>query len=108
MARPRGAFDLEVITVVVIEPLEGLDDQVVDGKPHRSAPIGVSSEQTALSFGGLVTDGERLPVQGDAIGLGLVHFRDRADAVGGEKLLLVRLLGARAYDLGQFLMFTFF
>jgi hypothetical protein len=33
--------------VIVVVALQGLDEQVVDGKPDRPAPVGVAAEQTA-------------------------------------------------------------
>src|SRR5688572_29739473 len=42
LTRSDRALDLKAGAVEVIEFLEGLDQQVVDWKPDRSAPVGVS------------------------------------------------------------------
>src|SRR2546427_7121017 len=43
--RPGWALDLKAGAVEVVELLKGLDQEVVDGKPDRSAPVGVSAEE---------------------------------------------------------------
>src|SRR5512145_965023 len=52
--RPGRALDLEAGAVEVVELLKGLDQEVVDGKPDRSAPVGVSTEEAGARFCGFV------------------------------------------------------
>src|SRR5262245_13395862 len=56
-ARARRAFDFEVVAVVVVKLLQRFDDQVIDGEPNRSAPVGIPAEGTRARFGGLVVHG---------------------------------------------------
>src|ERR1700758_3486237 len=49
-----GAFDLEVVAVVVVKLLQRLDDQEVHGKPDRSAPVGIAAEEARVGLGRLV------------------------------------------------------
>src|SRR5258708_6573235 len=44
LARSRRALDLKIVAVVMIELLQSLDQQVVDGKPDGAAPVGVAAE----------------------------------------------------------------
>src|SRR5690349_3167916 len=44
VARADRALDLEVIAVIVMELLQRLDDEEVDGKPDRPAPVRVAAE----------------------------------------------------------------
>src|SRR5262245_43915652 len=43
-SRSSGIFDLEVITEKEVKFLQRLDEQVVDGKPDRTAPVGVPAK----------------------------------------------------------------
>src|SRR5262245_37592528 len=55
-ARTRSGrvLDPQAGTVEVVELLKGLDQQVVDGKPDRPSPVGVSSEKAGARLGRLV------------------------------------------------------
>ena len=44
LARSGRALDLEVVAVVVVKLLQRLDQQIVRGKPDRSAPVRVAAE----------------------------------------------------------------
>src|SRR5436309_5234648 len=50
LTRSGRALDLKAGAVEVVELLEGLDQQVVDGKPDRSAPVGISAEEARARF----------------------------------------------------------
>src|SRR5262249_55409010 len=58
----RGTLDLEVISVIVVELLQRLDDQEVDGEPHGATPVGVTSEQARPGLIRLVVQLERVAV----------------------------------------------
>ncbi len=45
------AFHLEVVAVVVMELLQRLDDEIVDRKPDRPAPVGIATEHSGVRFG---------------------------------------------------------
>src|SRR2546425_1916137 len=49
-SRPGWALDLEAGAVEMVELLKGLDQQVVDGKPDRPTPVGVSAEEARARF----------------------------------------------------------
>ena len=44
-SRAARAFDFEPVPVEVIEFLERLHEQVVDGKPHGAAPVRIAAEE---------------------------------------------------------------
>src|SRR5579883_735245 len=46
VARTRGAFDTEILAVIVMKFLQRFDNEVVDGKPDRSAPIGIAAKNS--------------------------------------------------------------
>ena len=56
VTRAGRAFHLEVVAVEMLKELEGLDDQEVHGKPDRTTPVGVATEQLASRFRGFVSD----------------------------------------------------
>src|SRR5262245_50366194 len=43
-ARADRAFDAEALAVEMMVALEGLEQEIVQRKPHRAAPIGVAAE----------------------------------------------------------------
>src|SRR5262244_1482311 len=53
-----GALDAEVIAIVVMELLQRFDDEEIDRKPDRSAPVRVAAEQSAVGFARLVAHRE--------------------------------------------------
>ena len=48
-ARAGRALDLQLVAVEVVVALERLDQQVVDRKPDRPAPVGVAAEQPGVA-----------------------------------------------------------
>src|SRR5207302_653153 len=77
----RGAFDLEIVAVVVMELLQRLDNEVVYRKPDWPAPVRVAAKHAAIRLGGLVAHG-----MGDAAGpkrvrMRAVNLRQSAHAV---------------------------
>src|SRR5438034_2997057 len=56
------AFDLEIVAVIGMKPLQRLDDQEVDRHPDWSAPIRVAAEHARIRVSRDVADAE--PVAG--------------------------------------------
>src|SRR3954452_15674398 len=48
LAGARRTLNLEIVAVVMVELLERLDNQVVDGKPDRAPPVRVAAKQAAV------------------------------------------------------------
>jgi hypothetical protein len=76
VTRARGALHLEIISIIMMELLERLDEQIVNGKPDRPPPVRVSAEQSTSRLCGLVPDGEGLPVDGQTVWVGFMAFRE--------------------------------
>lgn len=55
-------LNLQLVAVEVMEALQGLDEQVVDWKPDRASPVGISTEHGCCRLGGRVIDAELLAV----------------------------------------------
>ena len=51
-----GAFDFEIVPVVVMKFLEGFDDEKVHGQPDGAPPVGVAAEKVVLGFRRPVAD----------------------------------------------------
>src|SRR5262249_38090385 len=79
----------ELVAQEVVELLERLDEQVVDRKPDRAAPVAVPSEQTGGALPGLVAKRIAHPARLEPVGAVEVLPADAADAVGAEEGLLV-------------------
>src|SRR5437667_4307735 len=69
LTRSGWALDLEAGAVEVVELLKGLDQQIVDGKPDRSAPVGVSAEETRARFCRLVVHAVFIAIDDEPIGM---------------------------------------
>jgi acyl-CoA synthetase (NDP forming) len=98
LAAAGRALDGEPIAVVVVIALEGLDDQIVHREPHRAAPVGVAAEQAGVGLAGRVADLVAAVVDVEVIGLVGVGPRQRADAVGRQKLALVEHVAQDALE----------
>ena len=68
----------------MIEFLQGFDQQVVDGEPDGTAPVGVAAEKPAARFGRLVADGMGLAIYVEGVGMVLVIFGNRADTISSS------------------------
>src|SRR5262245_53886611 len=73
-ARTGRAFDLEIIAVKKMVTLKGLKDQVIDWKPDRTSPIGITAEQIGVTLARDIIDTIFLPLGAEDIRSGRVNF----------------------------------
>src|SRR4051812_24091997 len=73
--RPRRILDAQLVAVEVVVALERLDDEVVDGQPHRAAPVRVAAEQRRARLAGGVVHAQLLPAGVEPVRLARVHLR---------------------------------
>ena len=89
-SRPGRAFDREIVAIIVVEPVQRLDQQEIDRHPDRPAPIRIAAEQVRVSIRPARSSMlKRLPVVLEDERIALVILRERADAVVGQELGLV-------------------
>ena len=88
--RTGRAFDLEIITVKKMVAFKGLKNQVVDWKPDRTSPIGITAEQIGITLAGYIIDTIFLALGAEDIGSGRVNFRNGANPVRRKKLIFVQ------------------
>lgn len=48
LSRTGRVFNPESVSIIVVISFERLDQEVVGRKPHRSAPVGIASEQIVV------------------------------------------------------------
>ena len=48
LTRASGTLHLEIVAVVMVKFLQRLDELIIDGNPHRSAPVRVAAEYVCL------------------------------------------------------------
>src|SRR5215831_11997500 len=89
MSRAGRTLDLETVPVVVVKLLKRLDDQEVDGKPHRTAPIGVASEEARSRLGRLVVHAKIGAVYREDEWMRVVIARHGAHAVVRQKFVRI-------------------
>ena len=70
-----------------MELLKRLDEQVIDGEPHRPAPIGVAAEELADRFARFIADLVFFALEHQTIGVLGVPPRETADAEGREEFV---------------------
>ena len=70
----------------MVEFLQRLDHEVVDGEPDRAAPVRVAAEHPRVGFRGQISHGQRLVVANERVRMILVIFGKGANAVVGKKL----------------------
>src|SRR5262252_3018023 len=90
LPRPGGAFHPKRVAVIEIELQQRSDDEGVHRPPDRPAPIGVAAEHPAVRLCRQIRDAVFLAPHVKHVGMSFVKFGERADAVGAEKLLLVK------------------
>ena len=61
--------------------LERLDQQIIDRKPNRAAPVGIAAEQIRLRFRRLVADDLFFAAHRQDVGMLLVKFADGTHAI---------------------------
>ena len=93
LARSGRAFHLEIVAVVMVELLQGFDDEEIDGEPDGPAPVGIAAELAAVGFRRLVAHGQIGAVDAQYIGTFEVCARHRSHAVGRQELGLIEHAG---------------
>ncbi len=88
--RTGGAFDLERISVVLVEALERFDEQEVNADPNGTTPVRVTTEHGTVRITGPVTDTKVFTANVDVEGVLLVVFAERTNTVRREELVLVK------------------
>src|SRR5713226_2925196 len=88
-ARAGRARGLEVVAEEVMELLQRLDEEKVNGEPDGTAPVGVPTKEPGGGLGRLVVHPVFLIAHAEDIGTILVIAGQRPDAMRREELLLV-------------------
>jgi hypothetical protein len=91
----RRALDLEIVAIVVMKLLQGLDDEIIDGEPDGPAPVGVASEEAAVGLGRLIAHAEIHPVDAEHIGVLGVHAREGPNTIRRQSGTLASSSGSR-------------
>src|SRR5215831_3217592 len=88
-SRAGRTLDEETVPVIVVELLKRLDEQKVDGKPHRAAPVRVASEESRSRLARLVVDAKIAAIQPEDVWMRLVIPRHRSHTVVRQKLFRI-------------------
>src|SRR5262249_55562480 len=82
-------LDAVAVAEIVVELLERFDDQEIDGKPDRPAPVRVAAEQPGGRFRRFVIDAVVVAVHAEHVGMLTVNPRDRSDPERRQEFALV-------------------
>ena len=84
---PRAGrkFDLELISIEVMEFLQRFQQKEINRKPDRSTPVGISSKQSRAGFRRLVVHAMFHSVDRKDVWVALVEFRDGSNSVLRKK-----------------------
>src|SRR5580658_3166200 len=89
-SRSRREFHFEVLAVVMVVLLQGFDQEIVHREPDGAAPVGIAAKNAAGGFGGFVVYAVDVAIDLDFIGMIEVVARERANAIGRQKLGFVK------------------
>ena len=78
-ARPDRTFDLEVVAVITVEPLQRFDDQEIHRHPDRAAPIGIAPEHACVRLPRNVADLEPAAGTFQHVGIFSIKFGQRTN-----------------------------
>src|SRR5207237_49095 len=81
------ALDLEAVAVEVVVAFERLDEEIIDGKPDRSAPVRVAAEEPGARFARSVFHAMRLAAGLNFERMFLVKLRQGTNPVRREEVL---------------------
>ena len=73
-----------------MELLERFDEEEVDGKPNRAAPVGIPAEQACLSLARLIIHPVRCRADLEFVGVLAMELAERADAERAQKFTRVQ------------------
>src|SRR6266851_7266768 len=88
--RVRGAFDFEILAVIVVKFLEGFDEEIIHRKPDWSAPVRIAAKQSSRGLSGFVVDAIGISVHVNFVGMVFVVARKGAHAIRREEFRLVK------------------
>ncbi len=88
-AAAGGALDFKFVAVVEVIPLDRFDQQVIQRKPDRPAPIAIAAEEVRLAVAGLVFERPLFAIERELVRL-LVRLAHRAHAVRREEFILIQ------------------
>lgn len=88
--RTRRALDLEIITVKKMVTFKGLKNQIIDRKPNRTSPIGITAEQIGVTLARYIVDTIFLALGAEDVRSGRVNFRNGANSVRRKKFIFVQ------------------
>src|SRR5579863_8967975 len=86
---PSRTFDLELISVVIVKTLQGLDDEIVNWQPDGPTPVRVAAEQCTARLSRPVPYFVVRAAGFEAERFLLVNLRQSAHAVFGQEALFV-------------------
>src|SRR6266446_7522671 len=94
-----GALHFEIFAVVVMIFLQGFDQQIINRKPDRPAPVRIPSKEARRGFRRLVGDAVRISVHVNFVGMVLVKARKGAHAVRREEFRFIQHAAEHALEL---------
>ena len=87
--RTGGKVDLKTIAVEEMVAFQGFQQQIVERKPDRSAPVRVAAEHSGFRIAGRIADRGIMPLAVKNVGVILVILRHRTDAAGSQEFVFV-------------------
>src|SRR5207249_5518680 len=89
---------LKIIPIIVIEFLERLDQQEVDGKPDGAAPVGVATEDLCARLRRFIAHCILGTIKGQHIGMSSMILTERTNAVITQKFLRIEHASKQALE----------
>src|SRR5215510_723382 len=90
MVGAGGELNPERVAVVQVKIQESPNDQNVNGKPNRAAPIRISTEHGAIRFTGQIAHSILVSMHLENVRMFSVIARDGPNPIGAEEFVFVK------------------
>src|SRR6266566_9078520 len=97
--RPCRAFDLVFLAEIVVELLEGFDDQKVYRKPDRAPPVGIAAEQARARFSRLIFEAVLGRAESKHIRVVFVISRHGSNSIWRQKFVFIQHVSENTAEL---------
>ena len=97
-SRTYWTLYFQLIAIEMVVAFERFDEQVIDRKPDRAAPVRVAAEKVAGAFAGHVIHAMFLVPRSEDVGFVAMDARDRAQSVGREKFVFIEHVAQQAHE----------
>jgi hypothetical protein len=83
-------FDYKVVTVVLMEALQGFNEEKIGGEPDRATPVGIAAKHARMRIAGPVSNSKFFTIDSHGEGMVFVVLGKRTDTVIAQEFRFVQ------------------